>query len=54
MAQTRPTKTAEPTPQESRQGEIGRKGPVRGPVRYVLVISTVLAIVALIVAYLAV
>lgn len=54
MVQTPQTKPAEPTAQESRQGEIGREGPVRGPMRYVLVISTVLAVVALIVAYLAV
>jgi hypothetical protein len=56
MAQTRHydgVKPAEPTPQESRQGEIGRDGPVRGPMRYVLIVSTVLAIILLIVAYFA-
>lgn len=46
-------KPAEPTPQESRQGEIGRNGPVRGPMRYVLIVSTVLAVVVLAVAYFA-
>lgn len=56
MAQTRQydgAKPAERTPQQSRQGEIGRDGPVRGPMRYVLIVSTVLAIVLLIVAYFA-
>lgn len=57
MVQTRQydgVKPAEPTPQESRQGEIGRDGPVRGPMRYVLVASTVLAVAALLVAYFAI
>lgn len=44
-------KTPKLSPEESRQGEIGTDGHVRGPMRYVLVISTVLVIVALIVAY---
>lgn len=46
-------KPVEPTPQESRQAEIGRDGPVRGPMRYVLIISTVLAVAVLLIAYFA-
>jgi hypothetical protein len=44
---------ANPTPEESRQGEIGRDRRVRGPMRYVLIISTGLAGAALIIAYFA-
>jgi len=45
------TRPIDRTPQEGRQGEIGRDGPVRGPMRYVLIVSTGLAAAALIVAY---
>ena len=41
------------TPEQSREGEIGWDRFVRGPMRYVLAISTVLAIVALIVVFVA-
>lgn len=50
---THQTKAPERSPQQSRQGEIGRDGPVRGPMRYVLIISTGLAVTALVVAYFA-
>lgn len=45
--------SAERTPEESRQAEIGRDRFVRGPMRYVLIISTILAVGALVVAYMA-
>ena len=39
-------------PEDARSGEIGRDGPVRGPMRYVLITSTILAVVALVIAFL--
>lgn len=39
-------------PEDARQGEIGSDGHVRGPMRYVLIVSTIGVIVAFIVAYL--
>ena len=44
----------EAEPEEARQGEIGRDGNVRGPMRYVLIISTAAVIVAFIIALLVV
>jgi hypothetical protein len=38
-------------PEDARAAEIGHDGNVRGPMRYVLIISSLLAIAALAVAY---
>ncbi len=39
------------TPEQSREGEIGRDRFVRGPMRYVLIISTILAVAGLVAAF---
>lgn len=50
--QSRPhNHAAKRDPEDARAGEIGRDGNVRGPMRYVLIISSVLALIALAIAY---
>ena len=46
---SKPAPRAEP--EEARQGEIGTDGHVRGPMRHVLIISTVAVIVAFLIVF---
>lgn len=45
------TPAAKVEPEDARQAEIGTDGPVRGPMRYVLIVSTVGVIIAFLIAY---